>query len=44
MKVAVQARLLVGMVKLAAHGLGLQPAKVLPVFAAAVRFTVAPAA
>jgi hypothetical protein len=40
-KVAVQVRSVVGMAKVAAHGLGLQPAKVLPLSAVAVRVTVA---
>ena len=44
MKVAVQLRLLAGMAKLAAQGLGFQPAKTLPVAGVAVRATVAPAA
>ena len=39
LNVAVQVRLLAGMEKLAAQGLGLHPAKVLPAFAFAVRVT-----
>ena len=44
LKVAVQVRSVAGMVKLAAQGLGPQPAKVLPTSGVAVRVTGSPGA
>jgi hypothetical protein len=44
LKVAVQVRALAGMENRLAQGLGLQPAKVLPVAGVAVSVTIAPAA